>query len=828
MRGRANARREVSMPIDPTGETLENTLPLGPNADRERAPEPELPAPIGPYRLLKLIGEGGMGEVWLAEQVEPIRRRVAVKVIKAGMDTKEVVARFETERQALALMNHPTIARIFDGGSTASGRPFFVMEYVPGVPITEHCDTSRLSTEKRLELLAQVCEGVQHAHQKAIIHRDLKPSNILVALIDGKHQAKIIDFGIAKATGQRLSDNSLFTQAGSVIGTPEYMSPEQADLTTQDVDTRTDIYSLGVILYQLLTGELPFGSRELRSSSHEELKRKLREVEPPRPSTKLSSLGEDARDAAKSRGTDPRSLRRHLQGDLDAITMKAMEKERGRRYATPSELAADIERHLRNEPVLAQAPSNTYRLRKYIKRHRVGVGVALGLLVVLVGFAATTGVQARRIAAQRDRANAERDRANREAATAKHVSAFLTRMFNVSNPSEALGNSITAREILDRASNEMESELSNDPMLQARMMDTIGSVYTNLGLLPRAQALLQKALEVRRSALGPDHPDTLNTAEQLGIVYWQEGRYPDAEKLMSDTLGRRRRLFGDEADSTLWAMNNLGLVYFFEGRLAEAEQLHRRALETRRRLKGPDDRDTLSSANNLAEVYLRANRLPEAESLLLTTFEAKRRVLGADHPSTLNSMTNLGILRAQQRRFGESERLFRETVVAQRRVLGPEHPDVLGNSGNLGFVLTQQGQVADGEKLLRDTLATELRVLGVEHPYTLDTKVKLAGSCIRHRRATEGQRLLQDAFETQTRLLDPQNPDRAWTRAELALASLELGQPDHALELLQDAFAHGLTPDSVSAISADPSWTPLRSNAHFAQLIASASPSGNR
>lgn len=810
------------MPTDPTGDGLESTLGVGPRPSGDVTPESEVPAPIGPYKLLKLIGEGGMGEVWLAEQTVPIRRRVAVKVIKAGMDTKQVVARFETERQALALMNHPAIAKVFDGGSTAAGRPFFVMEYVPGVPITEHCDTHHLSTEKRLELFAQVCEGVQHAHQKAIIHRDLKPSNILVSLVDGKDEAKIIDFGIAKATGQRLTDKTFFTEVGSVIGTPEYMSPEQADLTSQDVDTRTDIYSLGVILYQLLTGELPFGSRELRSSSNEELKRKLREVEPPRPSVKLSTLGEGARDAAKCRDTDPASLRRQVQGDLDAITMKAMEKEPARRYATPSELMGDIERHLRNEPVLARAPTRAYRVRKYVQRHRVGVGVALGLFLVLAAFAATTAVQARRIAAQRDRANAERDRANREAAAAKHVSDFLTGMFNVSNPSEARGNSITAREILDRASNNLETGLAKDPELQARMMTTIGSVYTNLGLLPRAEALLQKALDVRRSASGADAPETLETASQLGIIYWMEGRYPDAERLLTDALERRRRVFGNEADETLWAMNNLALIYFFEGRLTEAEKLHRLALETRRRLKGPDNLDTLSSANNLAEVYLRADRLPEADELLRGTLEAKRRVLGADHPSTLNTMTNLGILRAQQRRFQESEQLFRKTLAAQRRVLGPEHPDALGNANNLGGVLTQVGRVAEGEKLLGESLATELRVLGAENPNTIDAKVKLAGSYLRHGRPVEGEQLLQEALEIQERLLGPQSPDAAWTRAELGLAALKLGQLDRALSLLQEAFAHGLTPDSVSAIAADPNWTPLHSNAQFAQLLASA------
>jgi eukaryotic-like serine/threonine-protein kinase len=328
----------MSTASDLEGSGFEDTLGLGSKASSEAAPEPDTGRRIGPYRLLQVIGEGGMGEVWVAEQLEP-RRKVALKLIKAGMDTKQVVARFESERQALALMDHPAIAKVFDGGSTPEGRPYFVMEYVAGVPITEHCDTHKLSTSARLELFAEVCEGVQHAHQKAIIHRDLKPSNILVSLVDGKAQPKIIDFGIAKATGYRLTEKTLFTELGAIIGTPEYMSPEQADLTGQDVDTRTDVYSLGVLLYQLLTGELPFTSKELRSSSYEELRRKLREVEPPRPSTKLSTLGDSAADFATNRDTNPGALRHQLEGDLDAITMKALAKERNRRYGSPTEVS---------------------------------------------------------------------------------------------------------------------------------------------------------------------------------------------------------------------------------------------------------------------------------------------------------------------------------------------------------------------------------------------------------------------------------------------------------------------------------------------------------
>src|SRR5580658_5714272 len=322
---------------------------------------------IGGYHLLQPIGQGGMGEVWLAEQKQPVRRRVALKLIKAGMDTREVVARFESERQALALMNHPAIAKVFDAGSTPQGRPYFVMEYVTGMPITDYCDKHKLTMRQRLELFVLVCEGVQHAHQKAIIHRDLKPSNILIGEVDGKATPKIIDFGVAKATAQRLTVETMFTRAGAILGTPGYMSPEQADSAGVDVDTRTDVYSLGVVLFELLVGARPL---DFHGLAFDEILRRLREQDAPRPSTKLRTLGGQSGATAQDRGADPPTLARQLRGDLDAIALKALEKDRSRRYGTPSELAADIRRYLNHEAVLAVAPSMAYRGRKFARRYR--------------------------------------------------------------------------------------------------------------------------------------------------------------------------------------------------------------------------------------------------------------------------------------------------------------------------------------------------------------------------------------------------------------------------------------------------------------------------
>jgi len=812
---------------------------------------------IGPYRLLQLLGEGGMGEVWLAEQKTPIHRTVALKLIKAGMDTKLVVARFESERQALALMDHPNIARVFEAGSTAEGRPYFVMEYVPGLPITEYCDKHRLTIKERLELFMQVCDGVQHAHQKAIIHRDLKPSNLLVVEQDNKAVPKIIDFGLAKATAQRLTDKTMFTELGVMIGTPEYMSPEQADQREQNIDTRTDVYSLGVILYELLVGARPFEAKALRAAGLEATLRVIREVEPPKPSTKIRSMGEASAASAAKRKEEPRSFAQHLQGELDWITMKALEKDRVRRYGTASELSADISRYLRNEPVAAGPATAAYSMKKYALRHRIALGAAGGLLLLLTGFVVTQAVELHRITAERNRANRERDRATR-------ITDFMTGMFTVSDPSEARGNSITAREILDKASKDIDTSLTKDPELQAQMMHVMGTVYIGLGLYPRAQLLLQQAVEIRQRVLGPEHPDTLKSMNNLAIVLWHEGHYADAEKLHRETLDIRRRVLGPEHPDTLNSMNILAVVLDEEGHYADAEKLYRGTLDIQRRVLGPEHPDTLQSMNNLATVlddegqYFEAEKLdretleirrrvlgpehPEtlrsmynlatvlwleshyadAEKLHRETLDIQRRVLGPEHPDTLNSMNRLANVLDDEGHYVEAEKLYRETLDIQRRVLGPEHPLTLWSMNNLAAVLGDEGQYFEAEKLDRETLEIRRRVLGPEHPDTLKSATNLANGLYHENHYVEAEKLYRDTLDIQRRVLGPDHPDIAGSTYSLGCIAARRGRRDEALSLLRDAVDHGLPPSADLRIDKDPDLKSLRGDPRFEALVAHA------
>jgi eukaryotic-like serine/threonine-protein kinase len=719
---------------------------------------------LGPYRLLQKLGEGGMGQVWLAEQTEPVRRRVALKLIKAGMYDDSTLRRFQAERQSLAIMDHPAIAKVFDAGATAEGQPYFAMEYVPGVAITKYCDEKKLKIRERLELFIRACEGVQHAHQKAIIHRDLKPANILVVAVDGNPVPRIIDFGLAKAVTPYFSGESMNTQAGSFVGTPGYMSPEQADPGIQDVDTRTDVYSLGVVLYELLTGFLPFDAAQWKQLRLEELLRHLREDDPPRPSTKVSSAREASSSNAQARGTEPGQLVSSLRGDLDWITMKALDKDRNRRYGTPSEIAADIRRYLNNEPIIARPAGAGYRLRKYVRRHRVAVTVAAGLFVLLAGFAGLQAAQLRRITRERDRAN--------------RIAEFMTNMFKVSQPSEARGNSITAREILDKSAKDIDTGLSKDPELQAKMMDTMGTVYRSLGLYPPSETLLSRSLAIKRSRLGAEDPETLSTAAGLANTLWNEGSLAESEKLLRPTIDAQRRILGAENPATLRSMSDLAIVMHIQGKDGDAEKLGRQIADIERRVLGPEDPETLTSISDLALVLRdEGGRYAEAEKLNREVLDARRRTLGPEHPDTLRSIANLAfILQTEGGRDAEAEGLLRGILETQRRMLGPEHPDTLRTITTLAILLNRSGQRAAAEQLLRDLLEVQRRTLGPNHAVTFNTMNNLVATLVEDKKFQEAEQLGRQTLAMQQEKFGIEHRETLRTMLNLSATLQEEGK----------------------------------------------------
>ena len=579
------------------------------NLELDGPPDEALGVRIGHYKLLQKIGEGGCGVVYMAEQEEPVRRRVALKVIKLGMDTKQVVARFEVERQALAMMDHPGIARVFDGGVTETGRPYFVMELVKGIKLTDYCDENQLSTEARLGLFMTVCHAIQHAHQKGIIHRDLKPSNILVSLLDGEPVPKVIDFGIAKATEQKLTDKTLVTELHQFLGTPAYMSPEQAEMSGLDVDTRSDIYSLGVLLYELLTGRTPFDQKELLQAGLDEMRRIIREVEPARPSTRLHALTEAERTTtAARRRTEAPQLIHRLRGDLDWIVMKCLEKDRTRRYETANALAADLQRHLENEPVEARPPSAGYKLRKFARRNRVALGVAgalAGVLVVATGVSVWQAVRATRaeVLAQ------ERLRQS------EAITKFLTGVFRSPDPSRD-GRTITVAETLDTAVKNLDRDLGDQRALRAQLQGTLGETYNALGLLREAIPLLEQARDYCLTNAGPEHPDTLAVMHRLALAYRADERVGQADELWRQILSVRRKVLGPEHPDTLTAMQGLAKAYAAVGRHDEALALLEQLVESRRKVFGPEHRYTLEAMSDRASAYFTAGRGDEAFALL--------------------------------------------------------------------------------------------------------------------------------------------------------------------------------------------------------------------
>ncbi|MFC1603550.1 tetratricopeptide repeat protein [Planctomycetota bacterium] len=708
---------------------------------------------IGSYKLLSVLGEGGFGIVYLAEQKKPVRRQVALKVIKPGMDSKQVIARFEAERQALALLDHPNIAKVFDSGITEKGRLYFAMEYVKGRSVTEFCDHEKLSIEERLHLFIRICEAVQHAHQKGIIHRDIKPSNILVYVEADQPIPKIIDFGIAKALSQPLTERTLFTEQGQLLGTPEYMSPEQAELTSQLVDTRSDIYSLGVVLYELLTGALPFDPRRLRQVAIDEILRTIRDEEPPRPSTRLSNLGEEAEKVAQNRQTAVKSLAKRLNHELEWIPLKAMRKEPDRRYRTATELADDIRHYLKGDALIAGPESRVYHFKKMIKRHRAVVsGTAAVVIVLTVGIVVSTIFYIGEVRA--------RTESQRQTNIAQAVNDFLNNdLLRSVDPSQAKGREVTVREVLDTASEKIKEKFQNEPLVEASIRLTIGHTYKSLGQYETAESHLKRAKVIYQEELGEEHPDTLESIHRLSVLYRDQGQYEEAEPLLSQNFETCKHVFGDEDPNTLNSMSSLAVLYMEQGRYEEAEKLQFKALEIKKRVRGEEHPDTLDSMNSLAIVYRYQNKYEEAEILYNKALEISKRVLKEEHPLTLSCINNLAVLYESQRKYDKAEPLYIKALEISKFVRGNEHPNTLISMINLAGLYVPQKRYKEAEALQLKALEISKRVLKDDHPITLKSMSSLAHIYRHQNRNQEEEALQLKTLESRKRILGEGHPD---------------------------------------------------------------------
>ena len=734
------------------------------------------------------------------------------------------LARFDQERQALALMDHPNIAKVFDAGidagpvdqpledthhdsagpipsrdadlrSTRASRPYVVMELIEGDSITQYCDSARMSPRSRLELFIPVCHAVQHAHQKGIIHRDLKPSNILLGLYDGKPVPKVIDFGIAKTTGPRLTEQSVNTEDGAVIGTLEYMSPEQAELGRLDVDTRSDVYSLGVVLYELLTGTTPLQRSRMKDAGLWELLRMIREVEPARPSLRLNTT-EELPAIAANRGLEPKKLSGLVSGELDWIVMKCLDKDRERRYQTANDLAFDLERYLADLPVEASPPSAAYRLRKFLRRHRGPVAAASLTFLALAGGIIGTSIGLKLASDRLALVEAEKRRADEERSIAKAVDNFLQKdllgQADIANQSSGVARdrNITVRELLDRAAQGLGTRFQGQDRTEAAIRLTLGRAYRALGEYPEAQTQMERSLAIRLEKLGPAHPDTLEGMQSLAGLALDRGEHGEAQRLYEQVLEVRRTQRGPHDPVTLQSKNDLGLTYLVRGQFDKAESLLRDALDARRVRLGPVHLDTLESAGNLAELHIGGvSSTTRPSPCSSRRLKDARTQLGPDHPRTLIGMNNLAGLYLKWGQYDKSESLLNEVLEIRRAKRGPEHPETLQTLHDLGVLYQMRGEYERAETVYKQVLASRRASPDAQHPDVLSTMQQLASVYMLQHRPDQAEPLFKDVLAAQRATQSSAHPETIITMANLGVLYRDNGRYGEAEPLLREAVA---------------------------------------
>ncbi len=751
-----------------------------------------MPGAVGPYRILSVLGEGGFGIVYLAERREPFVQRVALKVLKAGMDSATVLARFEQERQSLALMDHPCITHILDAGVTDRGLPYFVMELVQGSKITAYCEDNKLSLQERLDLFIAVCEGVQHAHQKGIIHRDLKPSNILVTVLDNKPQPKIIDFGIAKAVTPSLASRTMVTIEGQVIGTPAYMSPEQAGAGSGDLDTRTDIYSLGVLLYELLTGSLPFEEHTLKGVAIHEIQRLIREIDPPRPSSRIAKrLSGETTTASTISTHETRHLFRELKGDLDWIIMKAIDKDRRRRYESAGSLADDLTRYLRNETISAGAPSATYRLVKFVRRNRLAVAAGTAISVVVLAGLVSSIVLYRRAESQRLIAAAQ----SRDATTAF---GFIDEMFSSVDPEQARGKEVTIVDLLDTSSKKSETLLKASPGAEAIVRGTIGRAYNQLGRPVEAEAQFRKAYELCKATYGELHTDTLAAKVGLAVSQLGLGRPEDALPLLHESHAGRVKLLGEMHPDTLQSLDFEAVALKQLSRYEESLTLTRQVVAARDKVLGLDHADTLSANTGLADLLQQMGKFEEAERLAGSNATRARKALGEDSPVALEAISTHASILMSQSKYKEAAATLEDLAQLQGRVLGPAHGNTLVTLDLLQKCVYRNGDPARSEAIARDIVDRCSKSFGADNPRTLLYLNNLAQTLHTSKKLDEAGQIYETILDRTTQIVGADAEQTIIARNNYALFQMDTGHPEKAVPMLREvvkSFGKTLSPD---------------------------------